>query len=239
MCGRFTLRTAGNTLATLFDLSAPPVLAPRYNIAPTQPVAIVRMNSHTKKREWTHVMWGLIPSWSKDPSIGARMINARSETVAEKPSFRAAYKRRRCLVPADGFYEWKKEGKTKQPYHITINEPETKALLGDDVDKDLPFAIAGLWEEWNSADGSAIESCTLLTTEPNDTMAAIHNRMPVILAPSDYEFWLGSGTDELPEYRRDLPHLMRACPPEWINMRAVSTFVSNSRNEGEECLAGV
>lgn len=237
MCGRFTLRSDGNALATLFDLSAPPMLAPRYNIAPTQPVAIVRMNSQTQQREWTHVLWGLIPSWAKDPSMGARMINARSETVAEKPSFRAAYKRRRCLVPTDGFYEWKKVGKTKQPYHITVTEPETVELLN--TDNELPFAIAGLWEQWSSADGSMIETCTLLTTEPNDATAVVHNRMPVILAPSDYEFWLGSGTDELPEYRRDLPHLMRACPSEWMSMRAVSTFVNNSRNEGESCLEAV
>lgn len=243
MCGRFTLRTSGTALATLFDLPEAPALAPRYNIAPTQPVAIVRMNSHTKQREWTHVLWGLIPSWSKDPSMGARMINARSETVAEKPSFCAAYKRRRCLVPTDGFYEWKKVGKAKQPYHITVNEPETEDLLGTSSKRDeageLPFAIAGLWEQWSSADGSMLESCTLITTEPNDATKVIHNRMPVILAPSDYALWLGSGTDEQREYYRDLPHLMRPCPAEWISMRAVSTFVNNSRNEGEGCLEAV
>ncbi|MBV7329015.1 SOS response-associated peptidase [Chloroflexi bacterium TSY] len=227
MCGRFTLRAPANALASLFDLPEEPELAPRYNIAPTQPVAIVRMNSQTEQREWTHVRWGLIPSWAKDPAIGSRMINARSETVAEKPSFRAAFKRRRCLVPADGFYEWKKEGKIKQPYYITVQN-------GLSQDESL-FAIAGLWEYWEGADGSALETCTLLTTEANEFMQQLHHRMPVIVDPVDYDLWLG--LDESPDYLSNLHHLLRPYSSEKMATRPVSTYVNNARNEGIECLA--
>ena len=147
MCGRFTLFASPSEVASFFGLAEEPVLAPRYNVAPTQPVGLVRVNAHNGELEWALTVWGLIPSWSKDPSIGARMINARSETVSEKPSFRAAFKRRRCLVPISGFYEWQKQGKTKQPFYIA-------AESGD------PLAVAGLWEYWEGADGSALESCT-------------------------------------------------------------------------------
>ena len=180
MCGRFTLRAPASALATLFDGTEEPVVVPRYNIAPTQPVLLLRMNADTRHREWAFAIWGLIPSWSKDPSIGARMINARAETVAEKPSFRAAFRRRRCLIPADGFYEWQKQGSRKQPYLIGLTD-------------DQPFALAGLWETWQGPDGSLLESCTILTTDPNELMAPLHNRMPVMLAPDDYEQWLGTG----------------------------------------------
>ncbi len=143
MCGRFMLRAPADQLAMLFGLSSEPVLVPRYNIAPTQPVGLVRMDKATQEREWALAIWGLIPSWAKDPSIGARMINARSETAAEKPSFRAAYKRRRCLIPTDGFYEWQKLGSRKQPFYISMAD-------GD------PFAFAGLWEHWIGPDGSEL-----------------------------------------------------------------------------------
>jgi putative SOS response-associated peptidase YedK len=222
MCGRFTLHTDPRILAKLFGLDETPYLAPRYNIAPTQPVAIVRLG-RDGTREWTYVQWGLVPSWAKDPDIGARMINARSETVAEKPSFRAAFKRRRCLVPADGFYEWQKRGSQKQPYYITVQD-------GD------PFAIAGLWEYWEGADGSALESCTLLTTEPNQKLAEIHNRMPVILRPDDFSEWLGDGTELRPSEQSPLFHLMRAYDEDAMQVTPVSRYVSNSRNEGPECI---
>ena len=144
MCGRFTLTVSPEELADLFDLPAPPEqLAMRYNIAPTQPVGVVRLSPRTGEREWALTVWGLIPSWSKDPSIGARMINARAETVDEKPSFRAAFKRRRCIVPASGFYEWRKTNGAKQPYYITS---ATGDILG----------FAGLWEQWSGPDGEEL-----------------------------------------------------------------------------------
>jgi len=228
MCGRFTLHTPAETLATLFDLPETPVLAPRYNIAPTQPVAIVRASAHPRlagQREWALVRWGLIPSWAKDPSIGARMINARAETVAEKPSFRAPFRRRRCLVPADGFYEWRKVDGRKQPYYIRMQDGG-------------PFAIAGLWEHWQGPDGSELQTCTLLTTEPNELLAPIHNRMPVIIAPEDYDEWLDV-TNEEPHFLSLLHHLLRPYPAQAMDAYPVSAYVSNARNEGEACIKPV
>lgn len=222
MCGRFTLHTDPSILARLFGLDEEAYLEPRYNIAPSQPVAIVRLNRNAE-RELTHVLWGLVPSWAKDVSIGARMINARSETVAEKPSFRSAFRRRRCLVPADGFYEWQSRGKKKQPYYVTLND-------------DQPFAIAGLWEHWAGADGSELETCTLLTTEPNEKLADVHNRMPVILHVDDYDEWLGDGSETLPSEQDHLFHLMRPYEAEAMKLTPVSTYVSNARNEGPACI---
>lgn len=225
MCGRFTLHTDPRVLARLFGLDEDPYLEPRYNIAPTQPVAIVRLDRQGQ-REWTHVHWGLIPSWSKDPSIGARMINARSETVGEKPSFRAAFRRRRCLVPADGFYEWQKLNGRKQPFYITLSDSG-------------PFAFAGLWELWEGADGSILESCTLLTTEPNEKLAHIHNRMPVILHPEDHSLWLGDGTEVRPSEQSYLYHLLRPYESEAMKATPVSPYVNNARNEGPECIESI
>ena len=226
MCGRFTLYASPTEVATLFDLPEEPILAPRYNVAPTQPVGLVRLNPHNQAREWALTHWGLIPSWSKDPAIGARMINARSETVAEKPSFRAAFKRRRCLVPVSGFYEWQKVGKAKQPYYITAD--------GGDL-----LVIAGLWEYWEGADGSALESCTLLTTDANEMMAPLHHRMPVFVDPADFAQWLGDGKDESPRYLSELQHLLRPAPEALLTTYPVSTYVSNARNEGEQCIAPI
>ncbi|MEZ4732253.1 MAG: SOS response-associated peptidase [Caldilineaceae bacterium] len=226
MCGRFTLSALPEQVATLFELPAEPVLAPRYNIAPTQPVAIVRMkpqNDEPAMREWALTYWGLVPSWSKDPSIGARMINARSETVTEKPAFRAAFKRRRCLVPASGFFEWQKQGKTKQPYYIT-------------TPNGAPFAIAGLWEYWEGPNGSALESCTLLTTSANELMKPLHDRMPVIIQPDDYAQWLGNGREEAPRELDELHHLLRPYADDGLVAYPVSTYVSNTRNEGVDCV---
>lgn len=168
MCGRFTLRVPAAELVEIFRLLRRPDVQPRYNIAPTQPVAVVRRID--RGRELSMLRWGLVPSWAKDPKIGARMINARAETVATKPAFRTALRRRRCLVPADGFYEWAKSaGGTKQPHYITRRDGR-------------PFAFAGLWESWDGPDGSSIESCTIVTTEANDLVGRIHDRMPVILS---------------------------------------------------------
>ena len=223
MCGRFTLHTDPAVLAKLFGLDVVPYLEPRYNIAPTQPVAIVRLDRSGERREWTHVHWGLVPSWSKDPTIGARMINARAETAAEKPSYRAAFRRRRCLAPADGFYEWQRRGKQKQPFYIT-------------VDGGAPFAFAGLWEHWEGSDGSVLESCTLLTTEPSEALASVHNRMPVILHAEDYNLWLGDGADIGPSEQSSLFHLLRPFEAEAMTLTPVSPYVSNPRNEGRQCV---
>ncbi len=231
MCGRYTLHTDPGVLALLFGLAELPLMAPRYNIAPTQPVAVVRLGQDGKTREWAHVVWGLIPSWAKDPSIGERLINARSETAAEKPSFRAAFRRRRCLAPADGFYEWgknsdKTSGKTsgkKQPYYITLRDGG-------------PFAIAALWEAWQGPDGSELESCTLLTTEANDLLEPLHNRMPVILQPADYALWLGDGRDASLSEQVNLRHLLRPYEADEMRTQPVSTRVNSPFNEGAECI---
>jgi len=214
MCGRFTLIAPGESIADLFGLSEIPNIAPRYNIAPTQPVAAVRVSQKSGERELTYFHWGLIPRWAKDVSIGSRMINARSETAAEKPSFRVAMKYRRCLVPADGFYEWQKINGGKQPVRIQ--------MAGGG-----PFAIAGLWERWASKDGSAVESCTLLTTEPNDLLRPVHNRMPVILSPQDFDLWL----DPQAQRAEEVQHLLTPYPAEEMDFYPVSTHVNNPRNE--------
>lgn len=227
MCGRFTLTVTPEELADLFDLPAPPEqLAMRYNIAPTQPVGVVRLSPRTGDREWALTVWGLIPSWSKDPSIGARMINARAETVDEKPSFRAAFKRRRCIIPASGFYEWQKTNGAKQPYYITS---ATGDILG----------FAGLWEGWSGPDGEELESCTILTTDPNEAVSKLHNRMPVILATEDYDEWLGKPGDATPAQLSQLKHLFRPYPDNLMKLYPVSTYVNSPRNEGEACVERV
>jgi putative SOS response-associated peptidase YedK len=219
MCGRFTLIAPGEAIAELFQLAEAPSIAPRYNIAPTQPIAAVRLSPTTGGRELTHFHWGLIPRWAKDPKIGSRMINARSETAAEKPSFRAAMKYRRCLVPADGFYEWQKINGRKQPVRIQMTDGR-------------PFAIAGLWEHWLGPDGSEIESCTLLTTEPNQLLRPIHNRMPVLLDPADFDQWLDSRSHQA----ADVQHLLRPFSEENMSFYPVSTHVNNPRNEDPRCI---
>ena len=161
-----------NLLVQQFLLDSGPELPLRYNIAPTQQVAVVRKTAELPQRHLVQLKWGLIPSWAKDAKMGARMINARGETVAEKPSFRAAFKRRRCLVLADGYYEWQKSGSKKQPMYITLTN-------------ERPFAFAGLWEYWDGAGDGPIESCTVMTTTSNDLTSNIHDRMPVILGEDD------------------------------------------------------
>lgn len=171
MCGRFTLRTPAKHIAEIFGLSDVFDLPHQYNIAPSQDVAAVRLNREGKKRELAMLHWGLVPFWAKDPKIGYRTINARAETLATKPSFRNAFKKRRCLIVADGFYEWQKTNGKKQPFLIHMKD-------------DRPFAFAGLWEHWKG-DDEVIESCTIIVTEANDLMKPIHDRMPVILSPDD------------------------------------------------------
>lgn len=223
MCGRFALISDTEALAEQFGVSPasaaalPPAVA-RYNIAPTQPVLAIRHNAD-QQPEFTFFRWGLIPSWAKDVSIGNRMINARAETVTEKPSFRTAFKRRRCLIPADGFYEWQRTNGSKQPMYIHAAD-------------ERPFALAGLWEVWRSPDGDAIQSCTILTTSPNDFMAPIHNRMPVIIEPEDYEMWLDPGPQ--PDQAQ---HLLRPYPAEKMAAYPVSTIVNNPRHDAPDCIA--
>ena len=224
MCGRYRLSTHPHALYEQFALEMvnpdEREVPPRYNIAPTQPVLAVRARPDGK-RELVLLHWGLIPGWAKEPSIGNRMINARAETVAEKPSFRTALRRRRCLIPADGFYEWRASARgPKQPFDIA---------RGDGA----PFAFAGLWEHWQGPNGEEIESCAVVTTAANRLMSPIHSRMPVVLAPEDYAAWLASTGEKADDV---LPLL---APREWAGMRArpVGTFVNNARHEGPQCLA--
>lgn len=220
MCGRFSLTVNSNQLALAFPglSNIPPVYTPRFNIAPSQPIAAIT-NQFTMKFEL--FFWGLIPSWSNDPKLSRRLINARGETVAEKPSFRAAYKRRRCLIMADGYYEWQKKpgSKLKTPYWIHLKEQE-------------PFAIAGLWEEWNSPDGSVLRTATIITTQPGEKLKKIHNRMPVILHKSDYGTWLSRK-----EMRREkLDPLLKAYPDANIEFHPVSNIVNSPANDSPACI---
>ncbi len=222
MCGRFTLTADINTLQQTFPwINIPPGMAPRFNIAPSQPVAVVA-NDGSNKLDF--FVWGLIPSWAKDPTIGSRMINARAETLAEKPSFRNAFRRRRCLILADGFFEWQKIEESgrrirKQPMYIHLADGR-------------PFAFAGLWENWNSPDGSNILSCTIITTEPNELMASIHNRMPVILPEESYTDWLQPGETNA----ASLSKLLVPFPPERMNAYPVSTVVNSPANDLPEAI---
>lgn len=218
MCGRFTLTASGDELATLFALEQAPNLEPRYNIAPTQPVAVVRLDHEGRRREFTLMRWGLIPSWAKDISIGNRLINARAETLTEKPAFRTAFRRRRCLIPANGFYEWQKPAAgRKQPYFIGL--PDRR-----------PFAFAGLWEHWEGADGSVLDTCAIITTAANERVRVLHDRMPVILERADFGDWLDPATT-----LDRLLHLLRPYPFEML-IYPVSTLVNAPENDRPECI---
>jgi len=214
MCGRFAFYSPSEATAALFGVSGSLDVEPRYNIAPTQYVAAIR-NAEDDKRELVLLRWGLVPFWAKDPAIGNRMINARAETVAEKPAFRAAYRRRRCLVFADGFYEWHKEETGKTPYYITLASEQ-------------PFAFAGLWEDWQSKESDeSIQSATLITAAANDFMTTLHHRMPVILEPATADRWL-AGDDELIDYAIQHSPRLKAWP--------VDRSVNNPRHEGESLI---
>jgi putative SOS response-associated peptidase YedK len=215
MCGRYTLSTPADVLAELFELEVVPALRPRYNIAPTQNAPIVRSKGESRKLDL--LRWGLIPHWAKEKSMGNRMINARSETVADKPSFRSSFKRQRCLVPADGFYEWKIDGSVKQPYHIRLKDGR-------------PFAMAGLWSRWQDPEGEDILTYTILTTEPNPLLADIHNRMPVILPPDAYDIWLGESS------REDLQALLQSYPAADMEAGPVSRLVNNPTHDDPRCI---
>jgi putative SOS response-associated peptidase YedK len=220
MCGRFSLGADAATLASQFNLFEAPAWTPRYNIAPTQEVfVVVRTPEHPDRKARRH-RWGLIPSWAKDLAIGNQLIIAQAETAATKPAFRAAFRKRRCLILADGFYEWKKENRHKQPFHIRLRDGR-------------PFAFAGLWERWASSEGTAINSCTILTATPNDLLRPLHHRMAVILAPADYDLWLDPGVHEVER----LQPLLRPYPAEAMTAYPVSTTVNNPANDTPGCIA--
>jgi putative SOS response-associated peptidase YedK len=217
MCGRFFLTTPPGPLATLFDLDDVPDLTPRYNVAPTQPVAIIRPSGEGR-RELREARWGLLPSWSAGPEKAYHGINARAETVATLPSFRDAFRSRRCLIPADGFYEWKAEGKQKRPHAIRWNDHR-------------PFAFAGLWEVWNGQ-GGALETAAILTTTANDLLRPLHPRMPVILPPEAWAAWLDHDVHD----RTVLEALLVPVPDDRLVVTAVGPWVNSARHEGPRCL---
>jgi putative SOS response-associated peptidase YedK len=217
MCGRLALFASVEEIAERFRLSEAPLVEPRYNVAPTQPVAAVRATD--AGRRLALLRWGLIPSWSADPAIGNKLLNARSETVAEKPSFRSAFRSRRCLIPASGLCEWQKVAAgRKQPHFIRPN--------GGGL-----FAFAGLWECWHDPKGEAVETCTILTTQANELMQSVHDRMPVIVDPSSEDVWLDplSPADSLRA-------LFMPSPGERMEAMPVGPWVSNVRNQGPRCL---
>jgi len=222
MCGRYSITTPVEAMRGLFGFAGPGLnLQPRYNAAPTQVLPVVRRVADGDDRELVLLRWGLVPSWAKDIKIAARLINARAETVAEKPSYRTAFRRRRCLVPADGFYEWKKAGGgNKQPFRIRLPDGG-------------PFAFAGLWERWQPEGGEAVESFTIVTTEAALGIRDIHARMPVILPPADYRPWLDPAAtpDGLGALLRPYEAALEADP--------VSTAVNSVRNDTPDCLEPV
>lgn len=218
MCGRYELHTHPAALALAFGLELPPSLKPRFNIAPTQDVPVIRL-AQSGERELAFVRWGLVPRWAKDPAIGARMINARSETLAEKPSFRTALKKHRILLPADGFYEWRQIGGAKQPIHIGMKDK-------------APFAFAGLGERWLSPEGEVLDTCTIVTTQANALLATMHDRMPVIVAPAHYERWLDIAHE-------DVADLFAPYPAESMKWYPVSTRVNSVRNDDPRLLEEV
>jgi putative SOS response-associated peptidase YedK len=216
MCGRFVSASPPDEIARYFDAAAPEQVLPEsYNVAPTNDVYAVYETGGVRRVDSFH--WGFVPHWAKDPSVGSRMINARAETIATKNAFKPSLRKRRCIVPADGFYEWKKipGQKTKQPMFIH---------RGDDE----PLAFAGLWTIWRDAEGDELHSCTIITTSANEDVADVHDRMPVILGPDDWGTWLDEGNDDIDT----LGKLLVPAPPRLIRMHPVSTEVNNVRNKG-------
>jgi putative SOS response-associated peptidase YedK len=223
MCGRYRLSRRKQLVEEYFDAgSDESEWTPRYNIAPTQPVPVIRQNPKEPRRELSLMLWGLIPSWSKDMSGAAMMINARSETAATKPAFRDPLSSRRCLIPADGFYEWLRSGKAKQPYCFEVNDGEL-------------FAFAGLWDRWKDPSGQWIKSCSILTTTPNAVTSAVHDRMPVILDRANYDLWLDPGFTDVAAASEMLKPYDAAA----MRSYAVSVRVNHVANDDAECGAPV
>lgn len=222
MCGRYSITTPVEALRRLFGFAGPASnLAARYNVAPRQDVPVIRV-AEDGTRAIAMARWGLVPFWAKDATIGDRLINARSETAHEKPSFRAAFKARRCVLPADAFYEWKKEGKAKQPYRIHLEDG-------------APFGFAGLWERWDDPAGGVLETCAILTTEANEALRPIHHRMPVILDAEDHATWLDTGGTEGAAARA----LLRPFSARRLVAYPVSRHVNNARNDDPACIEPV
>jgi putative SOS response-associated peptidase YedK len=217
MCGRYLMTSPVEALRQLFTFEQRPNLMPRYNIAPTQEVPIVRLTRDGRARELIMVRWGLVPFWADDLSIGNRLINARCETVHTLRAFREAYSRRRCLVPADGFFEWQKQRKLRQPFLIRRKDQ-------------APFAFAGLWERWRQpgADDAVVRSCTIITCPANDLVAPLHDRMPVVLAPETHGRWL--------DPKEDARGLLRPCPSAWLEAFPVDRRVNSPNNDDPECI---
>jgi putative SOS response-associated peptidase YedK len=216
LCGRYTLSTNGEALVMAFGVSDLATWSPRYNIAPTQAVPALRQQGSSL--EAVHLHWGLVPSWAKDRKIGSRLINARAETIAEKPSFRTAFRKRRCLILADGYYEWVKHGSAKQPYHIYQKSHH-------------PFAFAGLWETWSTDDGSPYASCSIITCAANTELSNLHHRMPVVLETPDYPKWLAEQSDP-----GSLIELLKPAADGTFSAIPVSTFVNSPAHEGPDCV---
>jgi putative SOS response-associated peptidase YedK len=212
MCGRYTVTSAPEAIRALFRYEEQPDFPPRYNIAPTQPIAIVRLIDG--KRQFALVRWGLLPSWVKDPKNFALLVNARGESVCEKPAYRAAMKRRRCLIPADGFYEWKSLGGRKQPFFVHAKSGE-------------PLAFAGLWETWTGPNGEELETAAIVTTRANRTLEPIHDRMPVVVPPDAFDLWLdGANVDA-----KTAEVLIRPAPDDLLDAYEVSTAVNRTAND--------
>ncbi len=225
MCGRYRM-TRADKLAQQFDIAEEELAAmqfsPRYNVAPGQFVAAVRQDAEKPLRHFAKLKWGLVPFWAKDPNIGYKMINARSETIIEKPAYKKAFESRRCLIPADGFYEWKKEGKGKQPFHFGMRD-------------DSIFAMTAIWERWKDPKGELLETCSILPTSPNALMEDVHDRMPVILRPDDYDLWLDPGMKKA----EALTELLKPFDPKRMRRYAVSTRVNSVKFDDAECAASI
>jgi len=217
VCNRYRLTHSKRYLAERFQAWDEIEDAPRYNIAPTQPVLTGRREQGKKTRKFTTMRWGLIPSWARDMKIGNQTLNARSETVTTTPSFRDSILTKRCLIPADGFYEWRAMGSVKQPFCFEVGEGDL-------------FALAGLWDQWKSPDGEIIESCTILTTTPNSLVADMHDRMPVIVTPDKYEVWLDPDVNDFDAIR----DILKPYDADQMRRYPVSTKLNNSQNEGAE-----
>jgi putative SOS response-associated peptidase YedK len=221
MCGRYTLSSPSDDLALLFDLPELPLVPSRYNLAPTQEAAVVRVEAPGEPRRLDLLKWGLIPYWAKEASIGNRMINARAESVADKPAYRWSFKKKRCLIPADGFYEWKKEGKAKQPFLIRRADKK-------------PFAFAGLWSSWKDPeqDGKTVETFTILTTDANDLLRPLHNRMPVIVDRENFDLWLDPKMEDAAKLQPLLvPHAVAG-----FEAFPVSRLVNSPTNDVPGCI---
>ena len=218
MCGRFALRIPPKSIQQHYSLPESLELSPHYNIAPSQAVAVVRKLSGKKARQLDLLRWGLVPHWAKDNKIGYRMINARAETLSQKPSFRTAFNRHRCLIAADGFYEWLHEGKVKQPFFIQMKDKTV-------------FSFAGLWESWNSPEGKVLESCTIITTSANELVRQIHDRMPVILPPEQYAEWLDNSIPA-----ESVQKFLMPFPSDEMEAYRVGSMVNSPKNDTPECI---